>query len=396
MKEENKSTVYNALIYIISCCLNGKKVDKELLSHTTLDSIYSAASNHSLIAIVATALEGAGVVSKRAAEMKLNAIRKNMLFDSARAEILAELEKNKIKYLPLKGVIMKELYPSVGLRQMSDNDILFDKDYRSQVRDIMLSLGYDNKLYEMCNQDVYIKEPVLNFEMHVSLFDHPALPLFNDYFSAAFDRAVPDGKGLYGHAMTDEDFYIFMKAHEYKHYANSGTGLRSLVDVYVYLTAKKDSLNLDYITSECKKLEISEYEKLTREIALKVFEPETAEALVMADRGEGESPLSDYDAGFLQDYINASTYGSHETYLSNILTREKKTRNTSGASAKMRYILNLAFPKMEYYETVCPGVSKKKYLIPFLWIKRSVIILIKRPGRTLKTIWEVVRAKVKK
>ncbi len=396
MKEQNKNTVYNALIYIISCCLNGKRVEKELLSHLDLGSIYSAASNHSLIAIVATALEDAGIVSKRASELKLNAIRKNMLFDSARAEICTALDKNCIKYLPLKGVIMKELYPAVGLRQMSDNDILFDPNYRSQVRDIMLSLGYENKHFGRSNHDVYMKEPVLNFEMHVSLFDHPALPLFNDYFSAAFDRAVSDGKSSYGFAMTDEDFYIFMKAHEYKHYANCGTGLRSLVDVYVYLMAKREILNFDYITAECKKLEISEYERVTREIALNVFAPETAKALVLADRGEGECPVSDYDAGFLGDYINISTYGSHETYLTNLLTREKKSKNSTGATAKIRYILSLTFPKMEYYETVHPGVSKKKYLIPFLWIKRSIIILVKRPGRTMKTVWEVARAKVKK
>lgn len=396
MKEENKSTVYNALIYIISCCLNGKKVDKELLSHLDLGSIYSTASSHSLIAIVATALEDAGIVSKRASEMKLNAVRKNMLFDSARAEILKEFEDRGIKYLPLKGVILKDMYPEVGLRQMADNDILFDAEYRSVVRDIFLKMGYDAKHYEIGNHDVYMKEPVLNFEMHVSLFSHPSLPLFNDYFASAFERAISDGKSSYGYAMTDEDFYIFMKAHEYKHYANSGTGLRSLVDIYVYLTSKKESLDFDYITSECKKIEISEYERVTREIALKVFEPEAARALVLADRGEGESPLSDYDVGFLADYINVSTYGSHKTYLSNLLTREKKNRNSSDAAAKIRYILSLIFPKMEYYETVHPGVSKKKYLIPFLWIKRSAIILVKRPGRTMKTVWEVMRAKVKK
>lgn len=396
MKEESKVTVYHALIYIISCQLNGKRVDKELLSHVELSSIYSAASNHSLIAIVATALEDAGVFSKRASELKLNAIRKNMLFDSARAEIFAEFEKQGIKYLPLKGVIMKDLYPSVGLRQMSDNDILFDQTKRAAVHDIMIELGYDDKYYNTINHDVYMKEPVLNFEMHVSLFENPNLPVFNDYFSMAFERAVPDGKSSCGYSMTDEDFYIFMKAHEYKHYANSGTGLRSLVDIYVYLTSKGEKLNLDYITSECEKLEISEFERVTREIALNVFKPEVAEALVRADRAEGTSPISEYDTGFIADYINISTYGSHETYLRNLIKREKTKTNSSNAGAKFRYILQLTFPKIDYYERLYPGISRRKYLIPFLWLKRSLTILIKRPRRTIKTITEVARVKVKK
>ena len=157
MNTEDIGRNFNAVIYLISCHLNGKEADRELLSHVSINDIYSAAVRHSLDALVTTALEAAGFSSPKASEKKLLSIRKNMLFDSARAEILARLEERGIKYLPLKGVIMKDLYPAVGLRQMSDNDILFDAAYRADVRDIMTDLGYEVKLYEHSNQDVYMK-----------------------------------------------------------------------------------------------------------------------------------------------------------------------------------------------------------------------------------------------
>lgn len=47
-------------------------------------------------------------------------------------------EKAGIWYLPLKGVILKEMYPVYGIRQMADNDILFDFTYRKEVKDIFL------------------------------------------------------------------------------------------------------------------------------------------------------------------------------------------------------------------------------------------------------------------
>lgn len=46
------------------------------------------------------------------------------------------MEQRGIWYLPLKGIILKEFYPSVGMRQMSDNDILFDEAFAEQVRGV--------------------------------------------------------------------------------------------------------------------------------------------------------------------------------------------------------------------------------------------------------------------
>ena len=100
---------FNAVIYLLSCHLIGIVADRELISHVSINDIYSAAVRHSLDSLVTTALEEAGFSSPKAAEKKLLSIRKVMLFDTARAEILSRLEEKGIKYLPLKGVIMKDV-----------------------------------------------------------------------------------------------------------------------------------------------------------------------------------------------------------------------------------------------------------------------------------------------
>lgn len=94
-----------------------------------------------------------------------------MLLDSEREKIFSLFEKGGIWYLPLKGVILKEMYHVYGMRQMADNDILFDSTYRKEVKDIFLSLGYEMESYNKGNHDVYLKAPIYNYEMHVSLFD---------------------------------------------------------------------------------------------------------------------------------------------------------------------------------------------------------------------------------
>lgn len=60
-------------------------------------------------------------------------------------------------YLPLKGIIMKDYYPSVGMRQMSDNDILFDADAWERMEKHMISEGYEAEYVGKGNHDVYHK-----------------------------------------------------------------------------------------------------------------------------------------------------------------------------------------------------------------------------------------------
>ena len=72
-----------------------------------------------------------------------------------------------------------------------------------------------------------------------------------------------DGTAAGTYHFTPEDFYVYLVAHEYKHYVRGGTGLRSLLDVYVFLRRMGDSLDRDYIRRETDKLNITEFETQT-------------------------------------------------------------------------------------------------------------------------------------
>ena len=203
--------------------------------------------------------------------------------------------------------------------------------------------------------------------------------------------------------MTDEDFYVFMKAHEYKHYTHNGTGLRSLVDVYVYLRSKGDSLDYDYVRAECEKLgagnyevvSIADYEAVTRDLAMHIFDPEVAKALVEADRGNGASPISVDERNLLNTFIDSATYGTQEISLNNLLDRKKREENISAGAAKRRFFIRLIFPDMDYYRTKCPDIDKKKYLIPVIWLKRGFAAVFKRPKGTYGYFKRIFKAKSK-
>lgn len=55
---------------------------------------------------------------------KSKIIRKLSLYDIERSKIFAALENKGIWYLPLKGIVVRNCYPKVSMREMSDNDTL--------------------------------------------------------------------------------------------------------------------------------------------------------------------------------------------------------------------------------------------------------------------------------
>ena len=128
---------YLTVTYLLACALNDVTPSRDLIPEEHIDGLYQYAKHHSVGALVSVALEKIGLIPKNAIAERNMAIRKIMLLDAGRAEIFARFEAEGIKYMPLKGVIIKEMYPSIGLRQMADNDILFDPAYRERVKEIM-------------------------------------------------------------------------------------------------------------------------------------------------------------------------------------------------------------------------------------------------------------------
>ena len=143
------STIQYDMLYLLSCGVNKTKPQQNILEQYKSDDrklmqLYRFSKQHFVEALTGTVLKQVGVTLPDPWEKDMaKAVRKVILFDAERARILSFMEQRGIGYLPLKGIILKEFYPSVGMRQMSDNDILFDEAFAEQVREYMVSLGYE-------------------------------------------------------------------------------------------------------------------------------------------------------------------------------------------------------------------------------------------------------------
>lgn len=336
------------MIYLTACAINNKNPKQERIDNLDLPKLFEVCQKHILTACVAYALESAGIKDNDFTQAKEKAIRKNILLDAERRTILRKLEAEKIWYMPLKGSLLHDWYPKLGMRQMADNDILVDSDKMAEVRDVFLNSGYECKKYGRGNHDVYFKQPVLNFEMHSSLFNPMHIGNLYPYFKDVKNKLILDEDREYGYHFSNEDFYLFMMAHEYKHFSGGGTGVRSLVDTYVFLRKFKDSLDWDYLNAELDKLGIADYERNNRELAMKLL---SFKQLTIEDK-----KLLDY-------YIMSGTYGNKD----NVVKNGVKYR---GKGSKLVYLKYRIFPPISFLECSVPWVKKSKLLIPAAYIYR--------------------------
>ena len=347
--EEYRNSIYD-VIYLSGCVVNGTVPDRKKIDNIDLGDLYQSAQKHSLAAIVGYALESAGVYDNRFIQAKAKSIRKLTVMDIDKEKLFQRMEQEHIWYAPLKGIVIKELYPSVGLRQMADFDILFDNEHAKKVKDIMLELGFSCESFGQANDDVYFKKPVSNFEMHRRLFNYVHKKEFYEYYRDATKYLVKDSQNDYGYHFSSSDMYIYITAHEYKHYNNCGTGLRSLLDNYVIWQRLGDELDESYILSETVKLGIDSFEQKIRQLAFDVF---------------GSGQIKDEDREMLDYIIFSGTYGNIENKINNFV------RNNGGSKkGKLKFLIERVFLPMDYLKSFYPFYYKHKILLPVLFFRR--------------------------
>ncbi len=354
------SKEYYDLAYLCKCAVNSTIPSKSRLEKMDMEQVYNAAKRHSLTGIAAYSLESAGVQNELFRTARAKSARKNILLDFERKKLFSYCEEKRIWYMPLKGCILKDMYPDFSMRQMADNDILFDPEHRTEIKEYFKADGYRVVKYNQSNHDIYEKPPILNFEMHTSLFGASHNQKWTKYYKGIKDKLIKDSDNNYGYHFSDEDFYIYIVAHEYKHYINGGTGIRSLLDRYIYLKAKQETMNWSYISDECRTLEIADFEQRSRELSQKVF-------------GNRETELSDEEKTMFEYYMKSGTYGSLDQNIKHKMDELCKEKGSgSKIGAKLKYIRYRVFPPIEVYEECCPILGRHKLLLPAAWAYRFV------------------------
>lgn len=336
------------------------------------EALYRAANRHMLSAAACAAMEAAGWMdacpedlAERFRTASLSAVRRTLLMDAERAAILAELEARGIWYAPLKGIVVNGIYPRYGTRQFSDNDILFDAERWRDVCEIMRARGYRAVSVGRGAHDTYHKPPIYNFEMHRVLFaDNGVSAFLRDFAEQCAGvprRLVKDDGNRFGYHFGDEDFYVYFLAHAYKHYDGGGTGLRTLLDVFLYLRARPD-MDQRRVAQGLDELGIAGFEAVFRALASKLFAP--------AREASTSGALEPAEREMLERIESSGVYG---TAANRVEFRLRELQTGDGpvtARTRAKYLLRRVFPDWNWYRINAPFVYRHRWAAPFFWLYR--------------------------
>ena len=339
------------LIVLIKSAINGEKID---VPTENVEALFEAAERHMVSALSGYAFENAGIKNQYASEAIGKAIQKSILLNKEIQSIYGALEEAKIWYAPLKGIVIKNYYPKQEMREMSDVDILFDATRAEDVKRIMENMGFSAISFDEEHHDIYIKKPFANIEMHRTLFQERNT--MYEYYEDVKSRLVLDEGSQYRYHFSPEDFYVYVVAHEYLHFAfYPGTGIRALTDIYFLLKRFEKTLDWDYVEKECAKLEILEFEEKNRKLAMHLW---------------GDGKLTKSDKEFLQYFMTQGVYGSTKDGV-----KYKVDALGGGKKGKLKYVIRRLFPPMRWIKQRMPFIYRHKSLlfaVPFIRLWQAV------------------------
>ena len=345
-------TFVDGLIYLAACTVNEEKPDPDLIRGIDIENLFQFARFHQMTALIAPALAQAGIRDERFSQELAVTIWKEMVMENQLKQIEAAFDEAGIWHMSLKGAVLKKYYPEPYLRMMSDVDLLVDPDGEEKTDEIMSALGFVKKKDPNHNLEyhgMYVKKPLSCFEIHWKLFGEKTLYRSGyEYYQDIEKRLIKDdGQPLRRH-FSDEDFYLYMIAHEYRHYNFGGTGLRSLLDTYVYLKKFMDSMDWKYIREEAGKMDLTSFEEKNRKLAMKVFAPDGLKTLT----GEQEEML-DY-------FVSSGTYGIVAHVSANWLKNW----------GRKKYLIHRIFLPLRTVKKQYPFFDRHKILLPVLPLYR--------------------------
>lgn len=285
-------------------------------------------------------------------------------------QILKSFEESGIACMPLKGYLIKYLYPKPDMRLMADIDILFKTEQSAKVKKIMQGHGYTVKS-QGGNHDIYYRHPYMNIEMHHRLVSESSP--YSCYLDKVWDRASLKPGYQYTYQLSCEDCYIYLLIHLTKHYSGGGTGIRSFMDIWVYRRCYKDEMNWQYIESELDTVHLREF----------------AENIC----GLGEAWFGSAQSNELYQEMSAyifssGIYGTRKHSLMsslNSVTGKKHSIRT----AKHLYRLKLFFPPLSTMKIQYPFLKALPFLLPVAWMLRGFRSLIYKRKHTFHMLKNV-------
>lgn len=337
------SDVEKLLFSLIKYGVSGETApDARHAAPQVLAEVCRLAQSHDMIHLVADALLKLGAAKGQFAQVlereRLKAVYRAERMETELSALVALFESEKIDHLPLKGAVIRRLYPETWMRTSSDIDILVHPEDAERAATLAAErLGY--KRDGTTKHDLQLFSPSgLHFELHFVLLEG------DKKIDGVLEKVWEHTKGGHSKELDGEMFLFYHVAHMAKHLENGGCGIRPLLDLWII----GQSGNIDGDSAR----KLLEYGGLG-----KFF----CEAKSLCRSWFGETEPTDVARELGEYILGAGVYGNLENRVAVGQTKR---------GGKLGYALSRIFLPYSTLKVHYPILKKHKWLFPFCQIRR--------------------------
>lgn len=282
-------------------------------------------------------------------------------------QICNVLEEACIPYVPLKGAVLKDLYPQPWMRTSCDIDILVSSENLGKaIEALKTRLHYEMEGKHSHDVSLYAENGV-HLELHYDLIEDYIQPISGAVLSAYWNTSESEIEGEYKRKAQPEMFYFYHIAHMAKHFEHGGCGIRPFIDLW-FLTrqAKLDEGKKDELLA---KGGLAAFERAAKQLSEVWLSCQEHDELTLR----------------LQTYIlRGGVYGQTDNWAAIRMKRK---------GSRFRYFMSQIFIPYDHLKVTYKVLEKHKWMYPFCMIARCVKLLFRGPSARMKKELKYTKSK---
>ena len=320
-----------------------------------LTELYRLSKKHDMAHIVAYGLKENGLIDFNT-ELWTKCYKKQYSLAQFRVtnlqyeyeKVCQVLECVGIDYIPLKGAVLRKLYPEPWMRVSTDIDILVKpEDLQSAEQHLIKELNYTlEKGDEGYSHHDHLKTPSgFTIELHFILSEKntKATP----YLNKVWEKATLIIKNKHMYKLDDDMFYFYHVFHASVHFKSGGCGFRTILDTWIINS--KLGIDSEENNEMLAGAGLLKFATQLEKIAKKWFD-------------NSSETINPYIESFI---FNGGLYGG----TNKIVTEQAKTEGNS-----LKYYIKRIFPEYSFLCLRYKGLRGKPLLLPIYWVIRIFTI----------------------
>lgn len=338
------------LFALLQAAVCEDKVAEEVRAACTpdaLNQVYVLAQRHDLAHLAGHVLGGLKLPDseplKKLKQAAFLAVYRHAKLDYEFERICNALEQAEIPYIPLKGAVIRNLYPESWMRTSCDIDILIhEEDLEKAVACITNSLSYTTDQKKYYHDMSLFSESGIHLELHFSIQEN--MESIDTLLCRVWDYATP--VTAYRYALESNFLVFHLLAHMSYHFTGGGCGIRSFLDIYLLKT--QNTYDEKVLRGYLELCGIERFYDSVLSLIAVWFENQTP------------LPITEQMEAFV---LAGGTYGSEE---------QRITIQKERSGGQIGYLINRIFLPYRYLKIKYRVLERYPILFPVMQIRRWV------------------------